>query len=233
MATTKKNNNKKSNTTTNKNTNKKENKVMTTKKENNIKKVKKSGLPPITEKQMELLVKLGVDESEFKDLDIREASRMLHELKESGAFENLPPKQVNTKKENKKESGSSKKKASSTAKASTTPNVHMQMENKSVKKLTDYLENFAKEDKNFAKKFKKDKMEECLNYIGSEIYKQAQETKSNAVMVDDDDIYKLARHFFLDVYKEKDENEGFKVKFSKEAPKQEKGFTTLQLKFDF
>lgn len=234
---------KKDSKSTNKNNNKKENKVMksttTTNKGAKEKmqkelskqiKVNKAErlLPPITEKQMELLVKLGVDESEFKDMDIREASSLIRELKEKGEFEKLPPKETKAK----KESGSSKKTASSTA--TSTPNISMEMANKSVERLTEYLVNFAKEDKTFAKKFNKSRMKECLNYIGTEVYKQIKDSGNNAIMCEDDDIFKLARHFFLDVYKEKEENEGFKMKFEKtEKAKQKNGYTQVKLAFDF
>ncbi len=65
-----------------------------------------------------------------------------------------------------------------------------------------YLDNFAKKDLSFAKKYDSNKIEDCCTYIVSKARKEA---KKNCAVLTDAKVYSLAVHFF---------DEGIKVEAS-------------------
>lgn len=55
-----------------------------------------------------------------------------------------------------------------------------------------YLDNFAKEDECFAEKYNADKIHDCCNYICNQV------KSSGRNGFNDDEIYQLATHFYLE-----------------------------------
>ena len=70
------------------------------------------------------------------------------------------------------------------------------------KVIKEYLDNFAKKDLSFAKKYDSNKIKDCCTYITSEARK---EVENNCAVLTDAKVYSLAVHFF---------DEGLKVEAS-------------------
>lgn len=61
------------------------------------------------------------------------------------------------------------------------------------KVIKDYLDNFAKQDNNFAKKYNKSKIDNCCQFIINEAKKKQ---TSDCAVLTDPEVFSLAVHFF-------------------------------------
>ena len=202
----------------------------------------------LTNKQATFLIeKVGMKKADVNKLTKSEAGKLIHEYikKHPRTNDDGKPKETKKAKEKKVDkivtdndvndeeidletqsaSTTSTKKTSKKAKTETAKNENTSFDKASIDKISKYLTEYSKKDENFAKIYSKSKhsVEDCYKYVKGEIQAQLKSKTNCCVCVDDDDVFKLARHYYTDVADKETKKDAKK----KPTPKQN------QFVFDF